>query len=117
MLKLKAFTAKLRAESARLHAIASDPNQPWVARLAAQAGSVSVDTLLMVFVLIIILFQLGPMISSQNVGIQASTNMSAMGKWAYGLGEWLFPLLGIIAIVFMLWRRKAGGKHGSGAGT
>jgi hypothetical protein len=54
------------------------------------------------------------MISSQNVGIQASTNMSSMGKWAYGLGEWLFPLLGIVAIIFMLWRRKGGGKKGAG---
>ena len=82
---------------------------------ANQLGGVSIDTLLMVFILIIILFQLGPMISSQNVGIQASTNMSSMGKWAYQLGEWLFPLLGIVAIIFMLWRRKGGG--GKGVGT
>ena len=114
MFKLTAYVEKLRAESKRLHAVANDHNRSCVERIAAQAGSVSVDSLLMVFVLIIILFQLGPMISSQNVGIQASTNMSSMGKWAYGLGEWLFPLLGIVAIIFMLWRRKGGGKKAAG---
>jgi type II secretory pathway component PulF len=60
----------------------------------------------MIFIAIVILYQLIPQISSSNTVVQASTNASAMAKFSAGLGEWMFPLLGIIAVVFLLFRGK-----------
>jgi len=77
----------------------------------SQVGALSIETIIYIFVALIILYQLIPQVSQQNTTIQASGNVSAMGKFASGLGEWLFPLFGILALVFLLWRTK-GGKGG-----
>jgi type II secretory pathway component PulF len=62
----------------------------------------------MIFIAIVILYQLIPQLSSSNATVQASANATAMAKFAAGLGEWMFPLLGIIAVVFLLFKGKSG---------
>lgn len=75
-----------------------------------ETGSVNVQGIIMIFIAIVIIYQLIPNISSSNVDVQNSANASTMAKFAAGLGEWMFPLLGIIAVVFLLFRgRKKGG--------
>jgi hypothetical protein len=71
-----------------------------------EAGALSIQTIIMIFIAIVILYQLIPQISSSNTTVQASTNASDMAKFAAGLGEWMFPLLGIIAVVFLLFKGK-----------
>lgn len=106
---------KLRATSRRLHAIASDPSKPLAVRFAGQIGAVNIDIIIMVFVAFMILFQFIPIISNQNSEVQASANVTTMGKFAAGLGEWMFPLFGILGLVFLLWKQK--GKNKKGGGT
>lgn len=96
----------LQCQVARLKAYAADESHALPLRLAAQAGAVSVQTIVMVFVAIVIIYQLIPEIGSSNAVVQASTNASSMAKFAAGLGEWMFPLLGIIAVVFLLFKGK-----------
>lgn len=76
----------------------------------SQAGAITVETIIIVFVAILIIYQLIPTISGQNSVVQGSSNVSAMGKFAAGLGEWLFPLFGVLALVFLLWKRGSKGK-------
>lgn len=75
-----------------------------------ELGAMNVDTIIYVFIAIVIVYQLIPTISGQNTTVQNSANVSAMGKFAAGLGEWLFPLFGLLALVFMLWKKR--GKKG-----
>jgi hypothetical protein len=77
-------------------------------RLAAdrEKGAVNVQMIIMIFIAIVILYQLIPQLSSSNATVQASANATAMAKFAAGLGEWMFPLLGIIAVVFLLFKGK-----------
>lgn len=72
-------------------------------------GGVNIQTIIMIFIAIVIIYQLIPVIGSSNVVVQASTNASSMSKFAAGLGEWMFPLLGIIAVVFLLFKGRQGG--------
>jgi hypothetical protein len=71
-----------------------------------ERGSLSIQSIIMIFIAIVILYQLIPQISSSNTTVQNATNVSAMAKFSAGLGEWMFPLLGIIAVVFLLFRGK-----------
>jgi hypothetical protein len=73
----------------------------------------AVEVLILIFVAIIVIYQLIPQVSTSNVAVQASENVTDMGKFAAGLGEWLFPLLGIIAIVFLLFRKGKGSRGGA----
>lgn len=73
-----------------------------------EMGSGKVEMIIMIFVAIVIIYQLVGQLGVQNAAIQASGNVSAMGKFAAGLGEWLFPLIGIIAVVFLLLRSRKG---------
>jgi hypothetical protein len=75
-------------------------------------GAVNVETIIMVFIGVVIVYQLIGQLGTQNLAVQASANISTMGKFAAGLGEWLFPLLGIIALVMLLFRRQKGGSSG-----
>lgn len=79
------------------------------ARARGQLGAVNVETIIMIFIGIVILYQLIPQIGSDNATVQASANASTMAKFAAGLGEWMFPLLGIIALVFVLFRKRKDG--------
>jgi hypothetical protein len=71
-----------------------------------EAGSVGIQTIIMVFIAIVIIYQLIPTLSADNQTVQSSANVSTMGKFAAGLGEWMFPLLGIIALVFLFVRSR-----------
>lgn len=79
--------------------------------LGAQVGAINtsnaVEVLVMIFIAFVILYQLIPWISNQNNTVQDSANVTEMGKFSAGLGEWLFPLFGILALVFLLWRRRS----------
>lgn len=77
---------------------------------AGQLGAVSIELIILVFVAIVILYQLIPQISNSNVTVQQSDNVTAMGKFGAGLGEWLFPILGIIGVVMLLLQHKGKGK-------
>jgi hypothetical protein len=96
----------LQCQVARLKAYAADESHALPLRLAAQAGAVNIQTIIMIFIAIVILYQLIPQIGSSNAVVQASTNASSMAKFAAGLGEWMFPLLGIIAVVLLLFKGK-----------
>lgn len=74
----------------------------------------AVEVLILIFVAIVIIYGLIPQVSNQNTTVQSSANVSAMGKFAAGLGEWMFPLLGIVAVVFLLFRAKSGGGKSKG---
>jgi hypothetical protein len=102
-LKVEAITAKTITNLA-----VNDFNLARFVRyeLSGQAGGVSIETIIMIFVAIIILYQLIPQISNANSMVQASTNATTMAKFAAGLGEWMFPLLGIVAVVFLLFKRR-----------
>ena len=73
-------------------------------------ASNAVEILILIFVAIIVIYQLIPFISNSNTTVQGSANVSSMGKFAAGLGEWLFPLLGIVAICFLLFRQSSRSK-------
>lgn len=96
----------------RLRAYARDPRNPLGARLAAQAGAVNIESIILIFIAIIIIYKLIPNLSSSNAEVQASENASAMAKFSAGLGEWMFPLLGIVAVVFLLFRHRRGSSAG-----
>lgn len=78
-------------------------------RGAVNTGNAT-QVLILIFVAIVVIYQLIPQISGANSTVQNSTNVTSMGKFAAGLGEWLFPLLGIIAIVFLLFKRSGKGS-------
>jgi len=78
--------------------------------LSGQAGVGKVESIIMIFIAIVIIYQLIPNISSSNTTVQNTANVSIMAKFAAGLGEWMFPLLGIVAVVFLLFTR---GKKGT----
>ncbi len=75
-------------------------------QLGAIGTGNAVEVLILIFIAIIVLYQLIPTVSDQNQTVQDSTNVTAMGKFGAGLGEWLFPLLGVIAIVFLLIKKR-----------
>lgn len=58
----------------------------------AMSADNAVELLILVFVAIVVIYQLIPQISNSNSTVQASGNVTTMGKFAAGLGEWLFPL-------------------------
>lgn len=93
---------------AQSYVVAAGRNPFYAFKLAEknERGSLSIQTIIMIFIAIVILYQLIPQISSSNATVQASVNSSAMAKFAAGLGEWMFPLLGIIAVVFLLFKGK-----------
>lgn len=69
------------------------------------AARSAVEMLILIFIAIVVIYQLIPQISGSNVTVQSSANVSTMGKFAAGLGEWMFPLLGVVAVVFLLFQR------------
>ncbi len=60
------------------------------------------------FVVIMVIYKMIPMLSHENVSIQASTEVTSTGKEMVGLGEWLFPLGGVLAGVFFLFKKMKG---------
>lgn len=75
-----------------------------------ETGGVNVQAIIMIFIAIVIIYQLIPNISGANQMVQSSANASTMAKFAAGLGEWMFPLLGVVAVVFLLFK----GNNGEG---
>lgn len=73
---------------------------------AEQTGMAVVDTLIYVFIAFVILYQLIPWISDQNAAVQTSGNVSEMGKFSAGLGEWMFPLFGVLVLGFLIWKKR-----------
>jgi len=100
--------AQLLWIKARIYVAAAGSNPLNAFNLAKQgeAGAVNVQSIIMIFIAIVIIYQLIPQIGSGNTTVQASANSSAMAKFSAGLGEWMFPLLGIIAVVFLLFKGK-----------
>jgi hypothetical protein len=82
----------------------------FVHKWCKENGAVNVEMIIMVFVGIVIIYQLIGQVGTQNLAVQSSANVSAMGKWAAALGEWLFPVLGIIALVMLLFRKRGKGQ-------
>lgn len=97
----------------KLRAYARNADNPAAFRWAAERGAVNIDVIIMVFVAFMILFQFIPQVGDLNATVQASDNVSAMGKFATGLGEWMFPLFGILGLVFLLWKQKGSKKGGT----
>lgn len=96
--------------NAYVAAAGSNPFNAFKLAHDAERGSVNIQSIIMIFIAIVIIYQLIPNIGNSNVEVQASENASAMAKFAAGLGEWMFPLLGIIAVVFLLFKGKKGGN-------
>lgn len=81
-----------------------------VLRSMRETGAINVnnavEVLILIFVAIVIIYGLIPQVSNQNAAVQSSANVSTMGKFSAGLGEWMFPLLGIVAVVFLLFKAR-----------
>lgn len=107
--------AELLMLRAHAYVIEAGSNPFAAFKLAAERerGAVSIQSIIMIFIAIVIIYQLIPNISNDNQVVQASANASAMAKFSAGLGEWMFPLLGIVAVVFLLFKgKKKGGDMG-----
>lgn len=111
-LGLTAKQANVLMTKAMAYAAAANYNigRAWQLVKAGEPGAVNVQAIIMIFIAIVIIYQLIPQISSDNQTVQNSANASSMAKFSAALGEWMFPLLGIIAVVFLLFKGKRGNK-------
>jgi len=105
---LKKYLNNLWVESVSLMIQAGGSFSKYVRLVREQKGAVGIQSIIMIFIGIVIVYQLIPQLGTDNTLVQASSNSSTMAKFAAGLGEWMFPLLGIIALVFLLFKGRKG---------
>jgi hypothetical protein len=57
---------------------------------------------------LLVVFKVMPMLGTENQAVQASENVSDMGKTMAGIGEWLLPVAGILALGFLVFSKVRG---------